>query len=96
MKLKNNPVKLGKIADKREVAPYGSGMNPPARPKSNWGDAPMKSPLKSNFDAAKVYGTVRKTHHEMPKQPKDLSKGLELNSKMNGYDAVKKTDKYRA
>lgn len=89
--------KLGKLGLKLPKDPYGSGKRAAELPYSNWGPAPMKSPLKSNFDAAKVYATPRKTHPEKAKQVPDLSKGFMANkSKVPGYAVVKKSDKWKA
>lgn len=76
---------------------YGSGQNPPARPKSNHNENYGKSVYNSNFDAAKMYKTVKKTMHEKPKQIPAIDKGLTFKmEEVPSFKQAMKKDKHSA
>lgn len=72
---------------------YGSGMNPPARPKGNNNEAPMKSVYDSRYDACK-YATKKRgpVSHEKTRGPA----GLKPDWDQEMVRVAKREDKYKA
>lgn len=73
---------------------YSSGMNPPARPKSNNSEAPYKSVYDSKYDAAAKYSVGKKAGVGSTMQVKQAS--VTIASTIPSFAQAMKKDKHSA